>query len=317
MVLAVSGIREFGWEDFALSSLFVLWIVLFSAALLCGLRKHLARLSLQWSVVVVLALILAVTALFSLVADWVLGGADLSHFNLNFDGYDLLRNLLVSAVMAGMVLRYFYVQAQLRRQERAELQSRIQALQSRINPHFLFNSMNSIASLIATQPDAAEQAVEDLCELFRASLRESAEPVELEQELELCRRYLAIEQLRLGERLQIEWQVPALPQQTTIPLLTLQPVLENAVYHGVQPLPEGGLVRIVVKVQGQQLLIRVTNPLTGTASPSGYGSGYRMALDNIRHRLAALYGEKATLELAQQGECFVTCLTLPCGKETS
>lgn len=315
MVLAVSGIREFGWEDFALISMFVLWIVLSSAALLCGLRKPLSGLSLQRSVIAVFALILAVTAVFSILADWVLAGADLNHVQLDFKGYDLMRNVLVSAVMTGMVLRYFYVQAQLRLQERAELQSRIQALQSRINPHFLFNSMNSIASLIGSQPEAAEQAVEDLCELFRASLRDSAEPVLLDQELELCRRYLAIEQLRLGDRLQIEWQIPTQCLQTTVPLLTLQPILENAVYHGVQPLPEGGLVQIEAEVVGQQLQIRVTNPLLGKAGSSGNDTGHRMALDNIRHRLEAYYGERAGLEQAQEGNQFVTRLTLPCHGE--
>lgn len=312
MVLAVSGIREFGWEDFALISMFVLWIVLCSAALLCGLKKQLSRLTLQISVGAVFALILAVTAIFSVLAGWVLAGAHLQHFRLDFNGYDLLRNLLVSAVMTGMVLRYFYVQAQLRRQERAELQSRIQALQSRINPHFLFNSMNSIASLIATQPEVAEQAVEDLCELFRASLRESAKPVPLEQELDLCRRYLAIEQLRLGERLEIEWQMSESFEQATVPLLTLQPIVENAVYHGVQPLPEGGLICIETEIVGQQLQIRVTNPLPGSVASSENGSGHRMALDNIRHRLEAFYGDQAKLEQVQQDETFVTCLSLPC-----
>lgn len=317
MVLAVSGIREFSWEDFALISMFVLWIVLSGAALLCGLRKPLSRLSLQWSVVAVFALILAVTALFSILANWVLVGANLNHFQLDFNGYDLIRNLLVSAVMTGMVLRYFYVQAQLRLQERAELQSRIQALQSRINPHFLFNSMNSIASLIGSQPEAAELAVEDLCELFRASLRDSAEPVSLDQELELCRRYLAIEQLRLGDRLQIEWQMPPQCLQLTVPLLTLQPILENAVYHGVQPLPEGGLIRIEAEVVGKELQICVTNPLLGKAGSPENGTGHRMALDNIRHRLEAYYGEQAGLKQEQEGKQFVTRLTLPCHGELS
>ena len=106
MVLAASGIRSFAWEDFALISLFVLWIALTSAALLCGLRKVIERLSLPWSVVAVLALILTVTALFSVLADWALAGANLNSFEIQLEPYDLLRNLLVSLVMAGMVLRY-------------------------------------------------------------------------------------------------------------------------------------------------------------------------------------------------------------------
>jgi len=315
MVLAASGIPSFAWEDFALISLFVLWILLTSAALLCGLRKVIERLSLQWSVVVVLVLILTVTALFTVLAEWALTGADVSDFDVQLQAYDLLRNLLVSLVMAGMVLRYFYVQAQLRRQERSELHARIQALQSRINPHFLFNSMNSIASLISIEPETAEQAVEDLCELFRASLRETAEPVALTQELELCRRYLAIEQLRLSDRLQVNWYIKEAPEEAKLPLLTLQPVLENAIYHGIQPLPQGGTVDVAVEVLRQykapQLEIRVSNPVAETTGLHRSSSGHRMALDNIRDRLAALYGAQAGLEVEQNDGLFVARLRVP------
>lgn len=321
MVLAASGIREFAWEHFALISLFVLWIVLTNAALLCGLRKTIERLSLQWSVVVVMALILAVTTLFSLLGDWVLAGADFSNFDIQLQAYDLLRNLLVSLVMSGMVLRYFYVQAQLRRQERAELHARIQALQSRINPHFLFNSMNSIASLISIKPDIAEQAVEDLCDLFRASLRESAKPVPLSQELELCRRYLAIEQLRLGDRLQVNWLINEAPEQATLPLLSLQPVLENAVYHGIQPLPQGGEIEVRIHVSRERkqslLQIQVSNPIVKAGGAYGNNSGHRMALDNIRDRLAALYDSQARLDITQNEQTFVACLTVPFREESA
>lgn len=319
MVLAASGIREFAWEDFALISLFVLWVALTSAALLCGLRKWLDRLALTTAVVVVLLLIAGVTALFTVLAEWTLAGADFSSFDVQINGYDLLRNLLVSLVMAGMVLRYFYVQAQLRRQERAELHSRIQALQSRINPHFLFNSMNSIASLISIDPETAEQAVEDLCELFRASLRESTEPVPLSQELELCHRYMAIEQLRLGERLRVSWDIKDQPELATLPLLTLQPVLENAVYHGIQPLPQGGEIKVQVEVASATktplLQIRVSNPVVNAATRREAESGHRMALDNIRDRLEALYDGHARLDIEQNEQSFVACLSVPFREE--
>lgn len=319
MVLAASGIRSFAWEDFALISMFVLWIALTSSALLCGFKKVLERLSLHWSVVAVLALILLVTTIFTVLADWALAGADFSRFDVEVDAYDLVRNLLVSLVMAGMVLRYFYVNSQLRRRERSELRARIQALQSRINPHFLFNSMNSIASLISVDPDTAEQAVEDLCELFRASLRESTEPVPLSQELELCRRYMAIEQLRLGERLQVSWDIKAQPEQSTLPLLTLQPVLENAVYHGIQPLPEGGEIKVQIDVikgaKSPLLQIVVSNPVVSSAVQHSSESGHRMALGNIRDRLEALYDSEAKLDIEQNEQNFVTCLTVPFREE--
>ena len=315
MVLAASGIRGFAWEDFALISLFVLWVVLCSAALLCALRKWIDRLALAVAVIVVLALIAGVTVVFTVLGEWALAGADLNNFTVQIEGYDLLRNLLVSLVMAGMMLRYFYVQAQLRRQERAELHARIQALQSRINPHFLFNSMNSIASLISVEPETAEQAVEDLCELFRASLRESTEPVALAQELELCRRYMAIEQLRLGDRLQVSWEIKDQPEQATLPLLTLQPVLENAVYHGIQPLPQGGEIKVQIEVvSGNKtplLQVRVSNPVVSIAGKQGSEMGHRMALDNIRDRLEALYDGQARLDIEKNKESFVACLMVP------
>lgn len=320
MVLAASGIREFAWEDFALISLFVLWVVLTSAALLCVLRRWLDDWPLPGAVAAVMAMITLVTLLFTILAEWALAGADFSRFDVRIDGFDLLRNLLVSLVMSGMALRYFYVQAQLRKQERSELHARIQALQSRINPHFLFNSMNSIASLISVEPETAEQAVEDLCELFRASLRDSAEPVPLSQELELCRRYMAIEQLRLGERLRVNWQLDDLPEQATLPLLTLQPVLENAVYHGIQPLPQGGEICVTVTVlranKTALLEIRVSNPVVNDAGLHASESGHRMALDNIRDRLAALYDDQAQLEIEQHDESFLTCLRVPFREET-
>src|SRR5690606_24706291 len=124
--------------------------------------------------------------------------------------------------------RYLYLQQQLNRQQQAELKARLDALQARMHPHFLFNSMNIIASLIATAPDKAEQAVEDLAELFRASLASADTEVSLGHELELCRRYLALESLRLGERLRVHWQDEGVSPQLPIPLLTLQPLLENA-----------------------------------------------------------------------------------------
>ena len=141
-------------------------------------------------------------------------------------------------------LRYNYIQRSLHTREESELHARIQALQSRIRPHFLFNSMNIIASLIPVDPDVAETVVEDLSELFRASLQEEGSEVSIEEELALCRRYTRIEYLRLGERLNIEWQIEDAVESVKIPLLTLQPLLENAIYHGIQPMPEGGTITV-------------------------------------------------------------------------
>ena len=209
---------------------------------------------------------------------------------------------MIAGIITGLALRYFYVQQRLRAQEQAELQSRIQALQSRIRPHFLFNSMNIIASLIAVDPETAESVVEDLSELFRASLNDAGNRVSVEEELELCRRYVRIEALRLGDRLHMEWDVSGDLTGLRLPMLTLQPLLENAIYHGVQPLPEGGTITVKMWTDEDNLRVTITNPLP-PAQAQTHAEGNKMALDNIRSRLAVLYGDKAELKTgASDGE---------------
>jgi two-component system sensor histidine kinase AlgZ len=187
-----------------------------------------------------------------------------------------------------------YLSGQLEKQRRSELIHRIQALQSRIHPHFLFNSMNIIASLIGSDPEAAETVVEDLSEVFRASLNEVQDQVSLNDEIDLCRRYLNIEQLRLGARLEVIWDLPEdIPQHVMVPMLTIQPILENAIYHGIQHLPEGGAITIRIRLTPKQVSIKVRNPIPH--APSNTSHGNRIAIDNIKHRLNALYGHTAIL----------------------
>lgn len=294
MTLAATHYDEFSLERLALSSLFIQWVALSSAAVLCGLRDRLNQWSLSAASVAVVVAVVLITVVFSLVVRlvirWMLGPEGVF---IAFWDYEVLVNGAIAAIIAGVMMRYFYVQELLRIKGEAELQARIQALQSRIRPHFLFNSMNIIASLIAVDPDAAEQVVEDLSRLFRASLKETGNEVCLAEELDLCRRYVRIEQLRIGERLQVEWQVEADEQTTRVPLLTLQPLLENAIYHGIQPLAEGGVVTVQVTRDGNAVQMRVINPCQAGASAH---RGNQMALENIRHRLQALYGPAARLD---------------------
>ena len=215
-----------------------------------------------------------------------------------------------AGIITGMVLRYFYVQEQLREQEQSELQSRIQALQSRIRPHFLFNSMNIIASLIPTEPDTAESVVEDLSELFRASLNEAGNQVPISEELALCERYVRIEGLRLGDRLRVHWDICDYPSSLKIPLLTLQPLLENAIYHGIQPLPEGGTVDVKLRYDGEIVHVDITNPVPPPES-RGLSKGNQMAINNINSRLSVLYGNSAALDVEERGDCYVTTLRYP------
>lgn len=299
LCVGAEGLRHFNWGRFAASSLFVQWVALASAAVLCRLRVALLHWPPARAAAVGYAVVLVITALVGVVAQWLTGpllGVDPWYF----DYWQLLDVLLVSAVLSGIGLRYLYVAQQLRERQGAELTARVEALQARIRPHFLFNTMNSIASLIGSDPVAAEAAVEDLATLFRATLAQSSAEVPLADELALCDRYLRIEQLRLGERLRIEWHMDAVPTDVPIPSLSLQPLLENAVYHGIQARPQGGVVRIEGEYRDRWVRIAVSNPL-----PEGEQrrrEGNRMALDNIARRLQALYGADAGVSGGRDGE---------------
>ena len=174
----------------------------------------------------------------------------------------------------------------------------------------LEDSMNIIASLIDSDPDTAESVVEDLSELFRASLNDAGNQVPVADELDLCRRYVRIEALRLGDRLDLDWQVQDAPAGVRIPLLTLQPLLENAIYHGIQPRPDGGTITVKVGFTDAQVRVEISNPLP-PANTAVTSEGNRMALGNIRSRLHALYGANANLTAAVRGEHFVTALNYP------
>jgi len=298
LILLATGAKSFSWETFSLLSFYVQWVVLISAACLCRLRMWLPPLSLNRLTLLGFILIQVVNLLMSL---FTLYG--MNTFILEDIGWDwVLRNQLVSAILSGFLLHYFYIQMQNRLHARSELQSRMQALQSRIRPHFLFNSMNIIASLIHVDPDKAEQAVEDLSELFRASLKEAGTETNLKQEIDLCKKYINIEQLRLGERLSVVWDM-TVSDQLSIPLLTIQPIIENAIYHGIAPSEHGGEVRICIYSENDWLHIKVTNPVNHKVTER-HEKGNHMALDNIQHRLFALYGHDAKVSTEQDDKTF-------------
>ena len=218
-----------------------------------------------------LALALAITALVTEGAWWIAdyaaraagaGGAARGTDHLRMQ----LQNLAVCAIATGLALRYFYVSHQWQANVEAEAQSRVRALQARIRPHFLFNSMNTIASLTRSDPKLAEQAIADLSDLFRASLREHRERIPLAHEIEIARAYERVERLRLGERLKVDWQVDGLPMDATVPALILQPLLENAVYHGIEPLDKGGTIRVRGKREGTRAVLTIDNPVSPRAS---------------------------------------------------
>ncbi|WP_308811767.1 sensor histidine kinase [Stutzerimonas azotifigens] len=311
LVLAEPMQPGFNWVRLALTSLFVQWIVLLSAGMLCQLRPLLARLSASLAGVLCCVLVVGLTLACTAVADiYQLGGPLQRAGEVNL----YLRHALISLIMSGLLLRYFYLQSQWRRQEQAELRARIESLQARIRPHFLFNSLNSIASLVPVDAQKAEQAVLDLSDLFRASLAKPGTLVPWRDELLLAHRYLSIEQYRLGERLQMDWQIDEVPEDLPIPQLTLQPLLENALIYGIQPRIEGGLVCVEAHYRDGEFFLRVSNPYDEAAQvqPS---RGTNQGLHNIDARLAALFGPRASLSVERRNGRHYTCLRYPCARQ--
>lgn len=306
LVLAIVQ-AEAGWIDwsyFGLLSLFVQWTTLTSAALICLLRRKLAAMSVTRATLSIVAIVLLDVLAFSLFADSVL------HPQPGVAVWQsIAKKQLLALLIVLMVLRYFYMQHQWQQQREAEMQAHLTALQARIQPHFLFNSMNTIASLITVNPDQAEEAVLDLSELFRASLRTGDQLIPLARELDLCQRYLAIEALRLGDRLTLEWAIQPGLEQQAIPPLTLQPLVENAIYHGIQPRQGGGTVRIEAQARGNFVYLLVQNPKPDHNDRQHEGN--RMALANIQARLQALFGEPAVLKHSHQNDIYTVTLRLP------
>lgn len=298
-------------SDLALNSLFIQWIALSCVAMLCITRRHLNTLPEHWVATLSYLLVLAVSLIITEVAWWVLYiWPGRGEYTLQSHGMFLLRCMGISAIVSAMALRYFYIQHQWRRNIESEAESRIQALQSRIRPHFLFNCMNTIASLTRSQPKLAEEAIEDLAELLRVSLKEARRLATLHEELSLCRHYLRIEAHRLGDRLHTVWDVDRLPGNARLPALTLQPLIENAIYHGIEPLQEGGTIHISGEYHENSIVISIDNPLP----PQGHADqhvGNKFAQDNVQQRLSACFGNQARLHTHITDGRYHARLTIP------
>lgn len=277
-------------------SLLVQLSALSGAAVLCLGRSVFARLSPLVATVVAAGLVLGVIALVNEAA-FRMSGATAGHAEF------MLRNLLIAAVALGVTLHYFYVQHRWQRQIAAEHAARLQALKARIRPHFLFNCLNTIAGLTRSDPAAAERAVEDLADVFRASLTDIGTSHSLAEEFDLCRRYLAIEATRLGDRLRVHWDTAALPPDTRVPKLLLQPLVENAVYHGVETLADGGEIQIAGHVDADWLCVAIRNPMSDEAARRS-GAGNKMAQDNVRARLLGELGADASFSAEAGDDCY-------------
>ncbi len=312
-ILALSSIES--WQYFllklALISVFIQWVALINIVVLCLGRAWLRALTPLSAALSSSGLNLVITLLVSVITLWIAPVDTTGHFGENYsESIFILRNLTVSAIISAVALRYFYVQHQWKSNIEAEARFRIQALQARIRPHFLFNSMNTIASLTRTNPQLAEKAVEDLADLFRASLGQR-DKVKLSEELEFTREYINIEQLRMGERLCVEWQIDEnVPSNTLVPSLILQPLVENSIYHGIEPQTSGGVVNVSIMRRNGFVIFTINNPLPQTIPPYRR-KGNNMALDNIRQRLKLAYGDKSVMDLRKNDGKYVVSITLP------
>lgn len=318
VAIALALARQDNWlaflSDVGRTSLVLLWLALTSAALLCAIRPRLAQMPLRSGTLIAWTAVQVNVILVSEILYWVafrISPEAAPESWLPTDHvFFAARNFAVSSILLAAVLRYFYVADQWQRNVRREAESRIHALQARIRPHFLFNSMNTIASLTRSNPEAAEQAVEDLADLFRASLADSSQPIRLEQELEIARVYERMERQRLGDRLTVQWHVDGLPLDARLPGLTIQPLLENAIYHGIERMTAPGAVIVHGRRESDMLYISVTNPTPGIDVPERPGT--RMALDNIRERLTLAFGGRGGLDVEQSGGEYRVTLAFPC-----
>ena len=308
-IISVDSFNNF-WGYFGLVSLYLLWLVLSFSVIVCYLRPRLNKLSTAKASIIAFVILLLVQALLNEVVLYVLplvGAMDA--FNLPHDFR--WRSLVIGFIIGGMSLHYYYLQHQWRRRTRAASQYRVEALQARIRPHFLFNSLNTVTSLIHKNPDEAEEALLDIADLFRESLRSSDSKISLHQELDVTRRYLHIEQLRLGERLRVSWNIAEGVEELQIPPFILQPLVENAIYHGIERLAEGGEVMIQIQDEGNYLKIVVRNPMVISGADQSLHQGTHMALANIRSRVETLEPSPGTIDTATDNTQFTVTIKLP------
>ncbi len=296
------------WDYLALSSFLMLWVALLNSAVLCLLRNWLHqqdhKLCLLLSFFLMMSISLVVTMLVNN------AGILFEYDDNTLANILIIRVMAIIAVIYFLLLRYFYIQHQWRLNLAAQSRAEIQALRARIRPHFLFNSMNTIASLIAISPETAEQAIEDLSDLFRSSLSEqNMNP--LREEVELTKSYIAIESLRLGDRLQVEWNIDSNLLETEVPSLCLQPIAENAIYHGIEPIEKGGKIVISALQIDNRLMLSVSNPQMPDKPSSSSKKGNQMAQDNIKQRLNLVYGNKGKFTINDTKDCYTVSLLIP------
>jgi len=299
------------FQDLILISLFIQWVALAGTAVLCYTRKYLNRLPNLRALGMAYLLLLLTTFVISECAVlllWAIGRIDTPQpaWYVSFN----ILTLTISAIINGLLLRLFLAKHELTQRTLSEARAKLQALQSRIRPHFVFNSMNIIAALTRSAPDKAEAAIEDMVDLFRMMLSQDEMLVPVKNEIDVAKKYLALESLRLDNRLTVNWDIGKFPRKAVMPVLTLQPLLENAIRHGIEELAGGGVVNVRLWEENDQIYIRVDNPLPKTR-PKQAQSTPGQSLDNIRQRFQSHYGELASLQSVEEDGRFIVTVVLP------
>lgn len=266
-------------------------------AALYAVSAALARLRYASGFACVLAIVAAIAAaMFSVQSSL---GRDL-------DWSGLLVGIVLAVALAALTLEYFRVRR--RAFSPALAEARLQALQARIRPHFLFNSLNAVLGIIRIDPKRAQGAIEDLADLFRNVLADDRQLVPMHEEVARCRQYLNLEHLRLGERLQVQWSVDSGADNARVPPMLLQPLVENAVYHGIEPGLAAGVIEIRIGLDGDRVLVELSNPYHPEYQ---HRQGNRMALANIRERLLLHFDVEAKLDTGIDGERFRIRMAMP------
>lgn len=272
-------------------------VLLLSILVLYLLYPLLKKLSYWQSVAIIVGVEIIISALISLLFSQSLS---LEYATAPY------RVVLLSLSATAAMLYYFDLRQ--RAYSPAITEARLQALQARIRPHFLFNSINAVLSLIRSQPKRAETALEDMADLFRVLMAENRDLVPLEQEITLCKQYLNIESLRMEDRLRVDWQVDELPNHALVPPLILQPLVENAVYHGIEPIAEGGEIVVIITHKANELHIKISNPYQANNS---HHMGNKMALKNIKERLALHFDLEASIRHQNNNGQYTVTIRIP------
>jgi len=293
----------------------VLWLALLGTGLLSQIQPW-AEKQGNTSAFVICFVVLEVMCLVLAEVTWQITGifAEAVIIDHTHGGF-ILRTFATSSIVIALAMRYLYVSSEWRRSIVLEAQARISALQALIRPHFLFNSMNTIASLTRSDPKQAEEAIEDLSDLLRANLGVQKDRTALKEELEIAAIYQRIEKLRLGDRLKVRWDVGELPMRAQIPSLTIQPLLENAIYHGIELLPEGGEVLVTGKRNGDFIEIEMKNPIAQDSTRRTGGN--KMAFSNIRQRFELAYGNQGKVEVVETDDQYSVQLVFPYDETTT